>query len=60
MEGVGDTVLYKVLEAGEIETIQTEVRKKLEKFYQSYIGEYYAFKAISETSQKNIGESQRV
>lgn len=57
MESGPDLVLSKVLDAAEVESIDLPVRKKLEKFYENKISEFFTAKAISETAQKSIGES---
>lgn len=58
MEGAQDLVLSKVLEADEVDRIELPIRKKLEKFYETRISEFFTAKAISETAQKSIGESR--
>lgn len=56
MDSGQELVLSKVLDASEVESIQLPIRKKLEKFYESKISEFFTAKAISETAQKSIGK----
>lgn len=57
MDSGQELVLSKVLDASEVESIDLPIRKKLEKFYETKISEFFTAKAISETAQKSIGES---
>lgn len=56
METGQELVLSKVLDANEVESIELPIRKKLEKFYEKKISEFFTAKAISETAQKSIGK----
>lgn len=56
MDSGQELVLSKVLDAAEVESIELPVRKKLEKFYETKISEFFTAKAISDTAQKSIGE----
>lgn len=60
MESAQELVLSKVLDAAEVESIDLPIRKKLEKFYETKISEFFTAKAISETAQKSIGEYRQL